>query len=132
MGDGVRERRGTVQKQAVRRALEEAGGFVSAAALHQRITDAGLGIGLATVYRQLNGFVTTGHADTITVEGGHLFRACEPGGHHHHLVCEDCGKAVELTPPDEEWIDDAAARNGFTTTRHVLEVFGRCADCPTP
>lgn len=49
--------------------------------------------------------------------------------HHHHLVCEDCGKAVDIDPPDETWLRTTANQNGFTVARHVLEVFGRCADC---
>ena len=89
-------------------------------------------VGLATVYRQLNALVDAGRADTVAAASGQLFGACEPGeGHHHHLVCESCGSAVELDPPDEEWIAAAAQRSGFTVTRHVLEVFGRCAKCPS-
>ncbi|MFV0428972.1 MAG: Fur family transcriptional regulator [Arachnia sp.] len=123
------EQRRTTQQAAVRAALEEADGFISAQELHQRINHDGTAAGLATVYRQLNTLADSGYADTIQVPGGQLFRACAPGGHHHHLVCEDCGKAVEIVPPDEEWIDHAAADNGFTVTRHIVEVFGRCAEC---
>ncbi|HCS60205.1 MULTISPECIES: Fur family transcriptional regulator [Microbacterium] len=129
MNAAIRERRQTVQKEAVRQALEEATGFISATQLHQRINTEGTPIGLATVYRQLNALAESGHADTIPVPSGQLFRACEPGAHHHHLVCEECGTAVEIEPSDEEWIRDTAARHGFTVTRHILEVFGRCADC---
>lgn len=129
MSDTIPERRQTVQKEAVRHALEEATGFISAGQLHQRINDEGMPIGLATVYRQLNALAESGHADTIPVPSGQLFRACNGGAHHHHLVCENCGRAVEIDPPDEAWIRQSAARHGFTVTRHTLEVFGRCADC---
>ncbi|GAA3660979.1 Fur family transcriptional regulator [Microbacterium marinilacus] len=126
----IRDRRNTAQKEAVTHALETACGFISAAELHQRLSSEGISVGLATVYRQLNALVETGRADTVPVAGGQLFRACEPGDHHHHLVCENCGTAVEIDPPSEDWILATAARNGFTVTRHILEVFGRCAACP--
>lgn len=129
MNGVIRASRQTVQKEAVRRTLKEAPGFISAAQVHRRINADGLPIGLATVYRQLNALAESGHADTIPVPSGQLFRACEPGGHHHHLVCEDCGTAVEIEMADEEWIHRTAERNGFTVTRHILEVFGRCANC---
>ena len=123
-------RRGTVQKEAGQRALRDVRGFISAGDLHHRINAEGTPIGLATVYRQLNALTQSGHADTIPVPTGQLFRACQPGAHHHHLVCEHCGRAIETGPPDEAWIRDTAAQHGLTVTRHILEVFGRCADCP--
>ncbi|WP_455132005.1 hypothetical protein [Microbacterium aurum] len=39
------------------------------------------------------------------------------------------GTAVEIDPPHEEWIWRAAAQHGFTVSHHVLEIFGRCAEC---
>ena len=125
-----RERRRTVQKEAVRRALVQSPGFVSATALHRRLQQQGSRVGLATVYRQLTVLAETGLADTVTAPEGQLYRACAPThGHHHHLICEDCGRAVEIAPPSEEWIEEAARRHGYTLTRHVVEVFGRCAEC---
>lgn len=84
------------------------------------------------MYRQLNALAESGHADTVPGPSGLLFRACAPDAHHHHLVCENCGYAVEINPPEEAWIRQTAARHGFTVTHHVLEVFGRCADCQVP
>jgi Fur family ferric uptake transcriptional regulator len=122
-------RRNTPQKEIVQKALGEATGFVSAQQLHRQLVEQGQPVGLATVYRQLNALMVSGQADMIPIPGGQLFRACRQGAHHHHLVCEVCGKAVEIEPPSEEWIRAAADQHGFTVSRHVLEVFGLCADC---
>lgn len=121
--------RSTVQKEAVRRALRTAPGFVTAQQLHQLMNDEGTPVGLATVYRQLNALAANGQADTISVSTGQLFRACNPNAHHHHLVCENCGKAVEVGPPDEDWYQAVAREHGFTVTHHVLEIFGLCPAC---
>ncbi|GIL25373.1 Fur family transcriptional regulator [Actinocatenispora comari] len=127
----VRTRR-TAQKEAVHRILVDEPGFVSAQQLHQRMAAEGSPVGLATVYRQLNALAAAGQADTILVEGGQLYRACTTGAHHHHLVCDNCGKAVEIDAPPEKWIHGVAERHGYTITRHVLEVFGLCPECSTP
>ena len=65
-------KRNTWQREAVRAALAEAGGFVSAQALHQRLSTTGRAMGLATVYRAL-----TDLADRFLdeVSGGQAQRA---------------------------------------------------------
>lgn len=121
--------RRTVQKDAVWRALEGSPGFVSAQELHQKLVAEGASVGLATVYRQLASLAAEGKADTIPDAGGVLYRVCAPGEHHHHLVCESCGRAVEIQPPLEDWIRRVAEDSGYRITRHVLEVFGVCPEC---
>ncbi len=129
MSTTIHERRDTIQQEPVQRTLETIAGFASAGDRHNRLNDEGNPVGLATVYRQLNTLVEAGRADTAPATGGQLLRACEPGTHHHHLICESCRTAVEIDPPDEDRILASAARNGFTVTRHMVEAFGRCADC---
>jgi Fur family ferric uptake transcriptional regulator len=121
--------RRTAQKEAVWRALKTAPGFVSANQLHQRLVSQGESVGLATVYRQLAALTEEGLADTIADADGQLYRICEPNTHHHHLVCDRCGRAVEIEPPTEDWFVKVASDHGYTLSRHVLEVFGLCPDC---
>lgn len=123
--------RRTAQKEAIREALKDSKDFVSAQALHRQLLDAGMKIGLATVYRQLNNLASEGLADTIRMGGEQMFRDCgeDSGHHHHHLVCEQCGKTVDIEPPSEAWFRKIATANGFTVNRHVLEVFGTCSQC---
>ena len=123
--------RESAKREAVRRALARADGFVSAQQLHLQINGDGQSIGLATVYRHLAALAEQGDADTVSVATGQLFRTCRRRGtHHHHLICETCGTAVDVDPPDEDWIRAAALEHGFTVTRHLIEVFGHCRECP--
>jgi Fur family ferric uptake transcriptional regulator len=70
-----------------------------------------------------------GEADSLQQEGESLFRACT-SGHHHHLICRECGKAVEIKADAvEQWARTVAAEHGFTAPEHVVDVFGLCADC---
>lgn len=123
-------KRNTWQREAVREALGDTAGFVSAQSLHSTMRDSGSTVGLATVYRALSSLAADGEADALQQDGESLYRACTPGRHHHHLICRECGKTVEISAdPVEQWAREVAAENGFTDPQHVVDVFGVCAEC---
>jgi Fur family ferric uptake transcriptional regulator len=124
-------KRNTWQRQAVRDALDATPGFVSAQDLHAGLRDGGSPIGLATVYRALADLAVEGDADSLhSAEGESLYRACSSPGHHHHLICRNCGRTVEIEASAvEEWASVTAAAHGFTQPQHVVDIFGLCADC---
>jgi Fur family transcriptional regulator, ferric uptake regulator len=130
----VPAKRNTKQKDAVRHALSEATGFVSAQDLHLVLRNHGSTVGLATVYRALADLASAGEADSIQATSAAgtaetLFRACGQS-HHHHLICTSCGKTVEIAAATvEKWADAIAVENGFTETSHVIEIYGRCTAC---
>ena len=57
------------------------------------------------------------------------------GGHHHHLICEQCGTVLDVVVPDtvEATLDASltslAAMNGFELRHHRLDLVGVCTDC---
>lgn len=123
-------RRITRQRAALAETLEQTEEFLSAQELHTRLAEAGTKVGLATVYRNLQAMAADGDVDVLrTDDGESVYRACSTG-HHHHLVCRDCGHTVEIAGPAvERWAASVAEENGFTDITHTLEIFGRCADC---
>ena len=124
-------KRQTWQKDAVLHALGKAEGFVSAQQLHKQLTQHGSVIGLATVYRTLNSLVAVGLADSLVNAGESLFRDCSRD-HHHHLICNECGIAVEIEAKQaEEWASKVAKDNGFTDVSHTIDIFGTCKKCST-
>lgn len=127
-------KRNTWQREAVKSALDTQDAFVSAQQLHSVLRESGTGIGLATVYRALGDLATGGEADSLqSAEGEALYRACTPGQHHHHLICRNCGVAVEIEADAvERWAKAIAAEHGFTRPEHVVDVFGLCPDCSKP
>jgi Fur family transcriptional regulator, ferric uptake regulator len=122
--------RTTRQRTAVSDALNEAEGFSSAQELHERIRATGSSVGLTTVYRALQGLAAAGEADVIIREDGEAaYRKCSER-HHHHLVCRDCGRTIEVEGPAvERWADAVSAEHGFSDVSHTLEIFGRCSSC---
>jgi Fur family ferric uptake transcriptional regulator len=129
-------RRPTKQGGAVRDALGHLDGFSSAQDVYAALRTGGDTVGLATVYRHLQALAESGEADLIhTPSGETTYRLCgearEPGhGHHHHLVCRQCGTAVEVEGGAiEAWAAQVAAEAGFTDVDHTVELFGLCAQC---
>ena len=52
--------------------------------------------------------------------------------HHHHLICTDCSKVVEIEECFPEALERRIARgNGFARITHKLEFFGVCPRCQT-
>jgi Fur family ferric uptake transcriptional regulator len=123
-------RRPTRQRAAVAAVLAGTAEFRSAQELHALLREAGDKVGLATVYRNLQAMAADGEIDMLrTDEGEAVYRACSTG-HHHHLVCRDCGRTVEVEGPTvEAWATRVSAEHGFTDVHHTLEIFGTCADC---
>jgi len=123
-------KRNTWQREAVRTALTQSEGFVSAQSLHTALREAGSSIGLATVYRALADLAGEGDADSLQQDGESLFRACTPDSHHHHLICRECGTTVEIKADAvEQWAQSVAAEHGFTQPHHIVDVFGLCPAC---
>jgi Fur family ferric uptake transcriptional regulator len=123
-------RRSTKQRTAVTALLERLDDFRSAQDLHDELRRSGEGIGLTTVYRTLQSLVEAGDIDVLRTDSGEaIYRRCSTH-HHHHLVCRNCGRTVEVEGPAvERWADKIAAENGFTQVSHTVEIFGNCSDC---
>jgi Fur family transcriptional regulator, ferric uptake regulator len=92
--------------------------------------DAGSPVGLATVYRTLALLREHDVVDALSHHGTELcYRLCSDT-HHHHLVCRDCHRVVELDECElDGWVGRLATQHGFTALDHTLEVVGICATC---
>jgi Fur family ferric uptake transcriptional regulator len=130
---GRRGVRSTRQGALVREQLGAAGGFCSAQAVYSELRASGESIGLSTVYRHLQNLAESGAADTLQAgDGEALYRLCgtSSAGHHHHLVCRVCGRAVEIEGRGvERWAVQVAEQHGFSEVEHTVELLGRCAEC---
>ncbi|MFC6090595.1 Fur family transcriptional regulator [Saccharothrix sp. BKS2] len=122
--------RSTKQRTAVSKLLDSLGEFRSAQELHEELRKRGEGIGLTTVYRTLQSLADAGEVDVLRTDSGEaIYRRCS-AHHHHHLVCRNCGRTVEVEGPAvEKWADRVAAENGFVEVSHTVEIFGTCRGC---
>ncbi|MFL5750758.1 MAG: Fur family transcriptional regulator, partial [Chloroflexota bacterium] len=89
-------------------------------------------VGLATVYRSLSALEEAGLVHAVDLGGGerHYELVHDDGTHHHHVVCERCGRTTEI---DDRGVRDIVRsverRTGFRIDSHRLELFGRCPAC---
>ena len=121
----------TKQRQAVLDELTRVSDFRSAQQIFEDLHSQGQRVGLATVYRSLQGLAEDGRVDTLrSSEGEVLYRSCVSEHHHHHLVCRTCGFTEEIEQSHiESWVSAVAADHGFSDVEHSLELFGLCASC---
>lgn len=119
--------RNTRQKAAIRTAIEEAGRPLSAAELLELAQARAGGLGIATVYRNLNSLLKEGWLAPVELPGGQTRYEMAGKAHHHHFHCEACGRVFEL----EGCLAaiDGLASPGFTVRRHELVLYGECPEC---
>lgn len=122
-------KRHTRQRTAVAEVLDDLAEFRTAQEVHDLLRHRGQGVGLATVYRNLQSMADDGDVDVVrTPDGQAAYRRCAEH-HHHHLICRVCGRAVEVEFPNfEALVSKLAAAHGFTAVDHELELYGLCAD----
>src|SRR6476659_5273694 len=88
--------RPTRQRVAVLQALSDEPNDATAQEIHARLRGGQDAVGLATVYRTLALLSEEGLVDTLMHHPGEAcYRLCGDG-HHHHLVCRECHRVVEL------------------------------------
>jgi Fur family ferric uptake transcriptional regulator len=127
--------RPTQQRLHVVEALAAEPNDATAQQIHLRLHDQGHDIGLATVYRTLSVLCEYGFVHTLMHHPGEAcYRLCGAGDHHHHhLVCTECHRVVELGGCNlDGWLAQLGTEHGFTVTGHSVEVAGLCADCAPP
>ena len=105
---------------------------LSAQETHDRIRATGAHVGIASVYRVLELLAAQDLLARVDLgDGTARFEPVRPDGHHHHhLVCDDCGK-VEPFEDDrlERELSRVATRLGYAMDAHEVVLRGACGDC---
>ena len=120
----------TSQRRAILQALEEAPGPLTPQEILERAAAYHSGLGLATVYRNLNALVERGHATAVHLpnESTRFEKARED--HHHHFSCDSCGQVYELDANcPVAVLEGATLPGGFHVRDHSLTLYGSCPTC---
>ena len=128
-GERAQRRRAAARRRASRRA----GLLPLRAGDPRRACGAGGGrVGIASVYRALEGLDELGLVQRVDLgDGVARFEPAHVGGdHHHHLVCDDCGKVEPFEDPSlESAIERVADGRGYVVAAHDVVLRGACEDC---
>jgi Fur family ferric uptake transcriptional regulator len=88
-------------------------------------------IGQATVYRTLKLLSDSGLIEPLDfADGVTRYEPCYGKDHHDHLICEQCGKNIEIVDEViERRQEQLAKEHGFTLLRHKMYLYGLCPEC---
>ncbi len=99
---------------------------LSAEDIYKTLLADGEEIGLATVYRVLTQFETSGLVVKHNFEGGQSVYEIDRGDHHDHMICIDTGTVVEFFSEELEQLQrDIVDRHGFVLEDHTLVLYVR-------
>jgi Fur family ferric uptake transcriptional regulator len=124
-------RSGTARRTVVEY-LGRQGCCVSAQEIHDGVRAAGSGVGIASVYRTLDVLDRSGLVQRIELGDGtaRFEPVLADGDHHHHFVCDDCGKVEPFEDPAlEAAIERIAGGRGYAVAEHDVVLRGGCSDC---
>ena len=105
---------------------------LTAQEIHDGVRSAGARVGIATVYRALDGLSGLGLVQRVDLgDGTSRFERADPSGdHHHHLVCGECGKVEPFADPGlEDALERVAGGRGYDVAGHDVVLRGACEDC---
>lgn len=104
---------------------------VTAPELHEAARALGRPVGIASVYRVLDLLTEKGFAEKLDLGDDHAhYEKVAHDGHHHHLVCTDCGRVEAFTDEQlEAALRHIEGRTGFDVERHDVLLRGACTDC---
>lgn len=105
---------------------------LSAQEIFDALRSEGRRVGIASVYRVLD--VLSGLQLVQRIDVGDGVARYEPahpdGEHHHHLVCDDCGRVVAFEDERlEQALEGLSKRLGHEVAAHDVVLRGECADC---
>ena len=105
---------------------------LSAHEISEELHRSGTDIGIASIYRALEILHCMGLVQRVEFgEGVARFEPVTPGGeHHHHAVCDSCGR---VTPFEDErlerHLDRLAGNLRHSMSGHDLVIHGECPRC---
>jgi Fur family ferric uptake transcriptional regulator len=129
------QRHSGAAREALLEQLEEQTCALSALEMEEALRRRGRRVARASVYRILDELERLGLVQRVQV--GQAMARYEPvragEGHHHHLVCDSCGRITPFRDPAlERVIESLSARLPMRVAEHEIVLRGACRNCASP
>ncbi len=121
----------TQPRRVVMEILESTSAPISPQFIYRTSQERGEEIGLVTVYRTLDLLMALDLVRRVHGQGGcHGYVSASPG-HYHHIVCRECGKAVEFDGAQDlsDLLNRIKKQTHFIIDGHLLQLQGICPEC---
>lgn len=120
----------TPQRMLVLKAIENSANHISAEEIYGQVVEVYPHVNISTVYRTLDLLKRLGLVTETDLGGGRVRYHPADKGHHHHLVCQECGKVIEL----DDFVlvplkNTLYNEYDFDADLKHLGIFGRCGKC---
>ena len=105
---------------------------LTALEIEDRLRESDQRVARASIYRILELLGEHGLVARLELgDGTTRYELIDPGGeHHHHLLCDSCGRVVPFDDRDLELaIDRLSRRLDFRTDDHEVVLHGACRAC---
>ena len=106
-------------------------GHLTTEELYEKVKKADPSVGQATVYRTMKLLCDSGLGKEVHFGDGVARYEQQYGSKHHdHLICEKCGKNLEVMDDRIEKLqEELAAKYGYVLTSHRMYLYGMCDEC---
>ena len=120
----------TPQRMMIVSAIEKSDDHISAEEIYAQVVAKYPNVNISTVYRTLELLKRLGLVTETDFGGGRLRYHPVGKGHHHHLVCQECGAIIALDESLLSSLKNALLREyKFSADLRHLAIFGRCVNC---
>jgi len=120
----------TPQRRVVISAIASSPDHLTPATLHHKVQQDHPTIGLVTIYRTLEILAKLDLICELHAGGSCRSYTIGARGHHHHLICSNCGEVIDFSGYDISPLEKRLSnQTGFEIEGHLLEFIGRCQNC---
>ena len=120
----------TPQRMMVLAAIEDSDDHISAEEIYAQVITKYPHVNISTVYRTLELLKRLGLVAETDLGGGRVRYHPDDKGHHHHLVCQECGEIIDLDESALSSLRSTLLREyQFSADLKHLAIFGHCAKC---
>ena len=120
----------TPQRLMILSAIENSDDHISAEEIYSQVVARYPNVNISTVYRTLELLTRLGLATESDLGGGRVRYHPAEKGHHHHLVCQECGALIDLDESLLAPLKEALLReHNFVADLRHLAISGCCVNC---
>ena len=120
----------TPQRMMILSAIENSDGHISAEEIYAQVVAKYPHVNISTVYRTLELLKRLGMVTETDLGEGRVRYHPADKGHHHHLVCTECGAVIDLDESVLSSLKSALLREyRFVADLRHLAIWGRCVKC---